>query len=138
MDFENSNNLTDKTFADFVKKKREEKGLSIRALANLIDVSAVYLSDIEAYNRPAPRKQGVLDSLGLHLGLSDLEKKYLQRAALASRSEDLDNYLKDQPRVCLALRMAQELPGDVMTQEWEKFITRMIEINSEQQNCDDN
>lgn len=138
MDFEYSNNFTDKTFADFVKKKREEKGLSIRALANLIDVSAVYLSDIEAYNRPAPRKQGVLDSLSLQLGLSEEEEKYLQRAALASRSEDLDIYLKDQPRVCLALRMAQELPDDVMDQEWEKFITRMIEINSEQQNIDDN
>lgn len=132
MDFENKNVFTDKTFADFIKSKREANELSVRSLAKLIKISAVYLSDIENYNRPAPRKPEVLEALALHLGLNNDEKQYMTRAAMASRDEDLEVYLKGQPRVCLALRMAQELPDDLVSDEWENFIQRMIKINSEQ------
>ena len=45
---------TDKTFGQCIRKRREELGLSVRALASKIGMSPVYLSDIERGNRSAP------------------------------------------------------------------------------------
>lgn len=43
-------------FGEFVRIKREEKKLSVRAYAIELGISAVYLSDIENNNRPATTK----------------------------------------------------------------------------------
>ena len=137
MDFEQRNRITVETFGRFVKEKREQIGLSVRALAKRINISAVYLSDIENFNRPAPRKEEVLKSLEIELGLSPEETHFMYKAALASRTEDIDDYLKDNPRVCIALRMAQELPDDTIKEEWERFIERLIELNSESADSND-
>lgn len=138
MNFEERNRITEETFGMFVRSKREQMGLSVRALAQKLDISAVYLSDIENFNRPAPRKEEVLVKLAEVLCLSCEEQLFLNRAALASRTEDIDNYLKDNPHVCIALRMAQELPDDKVRSEWDHFIKRLIEINSEQDTATDN
>ena len=63
MDFEQRNEMTEETFGSFIKERRERAQMSIRALANLIGTSAVYLRDIEIFNRPAPRNQDVLEKL---------------------------------------------------------------------------
>ncbi len=138
MNFEERNKITEETFGMFVRSKREQMGLSVRALAQKLEISAVYLSDIENFNRPAPRKEEVLIKLAEALCLSGEEQHFLNRAALASRAEDIENYLKDNPRACIALRMAQELPCDKVESEWEHFIKRLIEINSEQDTATDN
>lgn len=132
MNFEQRNRITERTFGSFVKSRREQMGLSVRALATSLDISAVYLSDIENFNRPAPRKEEVLAGLVKELHLSEEEAIFLRKAALASRDEDLENYLKDTPDACVALRMAQELPDETVKDEWNRFIQRLIEINSEQ------
>lgn len=138
MNFEQRNKITEETFGRFVRDKREQMGLSVRALAQKLDISAVYLSDIENFNRSAPRKEGIMAKLAGALCLSEEEQQFLNKAALASRTEDIDNYLKDNPRVCMALRMAQELPDETVNAEWERFIDRLIEINSEQDAESDN
>ena len=43
------NEITEKSFGTFIREKREQMGLSVRALALKIDISAVYLSDIEKF-----------------------------------------------------------------------------------------
>lgn len=138
MNFEQRNKITEETFGRFIRDKREQMGLSVRALAQKLDISAVYLSDIENFNRSAPRKEGIMAKLAGVLCLSEEEQQFLNKAALASRTEDIDNYLKDNPRVCMALRMAQELPDETVNSEWERFINRLIEINSEQDTGSDN
>ena len=132
------NDMTEKSFGTFIRKKREEKGLSVRALANAIGISAVYLSDIENVNRPAPRKPDVLEKLAIALELTDEEEEYLNKSALSSRTEDIERYLKDNPRVCTALRMAQNLPDDKITKEWELFIGRLERLNAKQDTTSDN
>ena len=138
MNFEQRNKITEETFGRFIRDKREQMGLSVRALAQKLDISAVYLSDIENFNRSAPRKEGIMAKLAGVLCLSEEEQQFLNKAALASRTEDIDNYLKDNPRVCMALRMARELPDETVNSEWERFINRLIEINSEQDTGSDN
>ncbi len=56
-----------KRFGEFVRKKREEKGLSVRAFANELGISAVYLSDIENNHRSASIRVVALfkDKLGI-------------------------------------------------------------------------
>lgn len=126
------NEITEKSFGTFIREKREQMGLSVRALALKIDISAVYLSDIENFNRPAPRKPEVFDKLAAALNLTEDEQAYLKKAALASRTEDIERYLKDNPRVCTALRMAKDLPDDEISKEWEIFISRLEELNAKQ------
>ncbi len=142
MDFKKRNEITEKTFGFFVKEKREKMGMSARDLAKKMEISAVYLCDIESGNRPAPRKDDVLLRLNQALCLNEDEAQYLQKAALASRTEDIDIYLKENPRVCVALRMAQELSNEAITEdvkkEWEDFIERLVEMNSQNENSGSN
>ena len=126
------NDITEKTFGTFIREKREQMGLSVRALALKIDISAVYLSDIENFNRPAPRKPEVFDKLASALNLTEDDQAYLKKAAIASRTEDIERYLKDNPRVCIALRIAKDLQGDEINKEWELFIQRLENLNAKQ------
>jgi len=123
------NEITEKSFGLFVREKREQLGLSVRALALQVEISAVYLSDIENFNRPAPRKPEVFDKLVSALRLTSDEQEFLRKVAIASRTEDIERYLKDNPRVCIALRMAKELPDDEINKEWEIFIQRLECLN---------
>lgn len=132
------NEITEKAFGTFIREKREQMGLSVRALALKIDISAVYLSDIENFNRPAPRKPEVFDKLVVALNLTEVEQAYLKKASLASRTEDIERYLKDNPRVCTALRMAKDLPDDEINKEWERFIRRLEMLNAKQDTPPDN
>ena len=45
---------TCKTFGDCVRKRREQLNISLREMAKQINMTPVYLSDIERGNRPAP------------------------------------------------------------------------------------
>ena len=137
-DFEQRNKITVETFGRFVREKREQMGLSVRALAKLVGTSAVYLNDIEHSNRPAPRNPNVLSRLVNELHLDLDEQQRFNKLSLASRTEDIDDYLKDNPRVCVALRMAQELPDESVKKEWEIFIKRLKKLNLEQISSDEN
>ena len=132
------NEITEKSFGTFIREKREQTGLSVRALALQLDISAVYLSDIENFNRPAPRKIEVFDKLATALHLTEDEQVYLKETAIASRTEDIERYLKDNPRVCTALRIAKELPDAEINKEWELFIRRLEKLNAKQDTTADN
>lgn len=45
----------EQTFGGFIREKRQSIGLSLRTLAAKLDLSPVYLSNIETDRRPAPR-----------------------------------------------------------------------------------
>ena len=44
----------EQTFGSYVREKRMARGLSLRALAAKLEVSPVYMSNIENDRRPAP------------------------------------------------------------------------------------
>ena len=46
----------EQTFGSFVREKRQSIGLSLRTLAAKLDLSPVYLSNIENDRRPAPTR----------------------------------------------------------------------------------
>ena len=50
----------------------------------------------------------------------------------------MERYLKDNPRVCTALRIAKELPDAEINKEWELFIRRLEKLNAKQDTTADN
>lgn len=114
------------TFGSFVRQKRMEQGLSLRGLAARLDLSPVYMSNIETGRKPAPAREN-LDKLTLELHLSKEEQELL--LDLAARPEtmrvsaDLPEYIIERDIVRAALRTAKEV--DATDEEWQEFIDRI-------------
>lgn len=114
------------TFGSFVRQKRMEQGLSLRGLAARLDLSPVYMSNIETGRKPAPAREN-LDKLTLELHLSKAEQELL--LDLAARPEtmrvsaDLPEYIMERDIVRAALRTAKEV--DATDEEWQEFIDRI-------------
>lgn len=114
------------TFGSFVRQKRMEQGLYLRGLAARLDLSPVYMSNIETGRKPAPAREN-LDKLTLELHLSKEEQELL--LDLAARPEtmrvsaDLPEYIMERDIVRAALRTAKEV--DATDEEWQEFIDRI-------------
>ena len=90
-----------KTFGEYLRATRQEKKLSQRKLAALIDVNFTYLSKIENNEMPAPSEEKI-KLLAKHLKL-DSDELF----ALAGRtSEELTELALQMPKI---LRAAKEL-----------------------------
>lgn len=75
----------EQTFGSFVREKRQSIGLSLRTLAAKLDLSPVYLSNIENDRRPAPTR-AYLERLEQELHLSKVETE--QMLDLAAKSQN--------------------------------------------------
>ena len=99
------------TFGEFIKKKRIEKNISLRAFSNLIDISSEYLSKIENGLRAAPNKK-VIEKIAAKLILDDLEKDVLFDLAAESKpyislALDLVQYIKENEMAYKTLRITK-------------------------------
>ncbi|MCR5308044.1 MAG: helix-turn-helix transcriptional regulator [bacterium] len=112
-------------FGCFVKEKRQQKGISLRGLADLLGIAPSYMSDIEKGHRNAPTKE-ILDKMISILELSKNEEiEFLDLAAMSKSTvaNDIVDYLSDNPNIRVALRKAKDLNfGD---EEWIKIIEEM-------------
>jgi transcriptional regulator with XRE-family HTH domain len=117
-------------FGEYLKKKREEKQISLRELARRLKLSAPFLSDVEN-NRRAPLTEERLATLADVLNLSETEKAEMydivghQKGLLAP---DLNPYVNDRPYVNAALRTARNLEAD--EDDWKMFIAELIKRKS--------
>lgn len=116
----------EQTFGSFVREKRQSIGLSLRTLAAKLDLSPVYLSNIENDRRPAPTR-AYLERLEQELHLNKAETEQMLDLAAKSQnnrvSADLPDYIMDREIVRAALRTARE--ADATDQEWQDFIDRI-------------
>lgn len=116
----------EQTFGSFVREKRQSIGLSLRTLAAKLDLSPVYLSNIENDRRPAPTR-AYLERLEQELHLSKVETEQMLDLAAKSQnnrvSADLPDYIMDREIVRTALRTAKE--ADATDKEWQDFIDRI-------------
>lgn len=99
-----------------------------RTLAAKLDLSPVYLSNIENDRRPAPTR-AYLERLEQELHLSKVETEQMLDLAAKSQnnrvSADLPDYIMDREIVRAALRTAKE--ADATDQEWQEFIDRITQ-----------
>ena len=118
------------SFGEYLKRKREEKEISLRELARRLNLSAPYLSDVEN-NRRAPLTEERLITLVKELHLTEEEETEMydiigqQRGLLPP---DLNPYVSDRPYVNAALRTAKNLEAD--EEDWQMFIDELIKRKS--------
>lgn len=112
------------TFGEFIKGKRQNKGISLRRLAEQLNISPVYLCNMEKDRNPAP-KDDILSRMAQMLVLNDEDTRLLYDLAAKSKSnptvsKDLPEYIMDRDIVRVALRTAKDV--DATDEEWQAFI----------------
>ena len=112
-------------FGNFLEQKRKQKGMTMRKFAELIPMSAPYLSDIEK-NRRNPPPIDKLNRIAEVLCLTDEEKIEMLNLAGSGRDEvapDLPEYIKSNDFVATALRTAKDLGAG--EEEWLEFVEEL-------------
>ena len=109
-------------FGEFIKTKREEKQITLRKMAELLDCSAPFLSDVEK-DRRNPFDMEKLELLSDIVGLSSEDNALMYDLAGKKRNSvapDLPDYIMQRDYVSAALRTARDL--DAGEQEWMQFV----------------
>ena len=116
-------------FGDFIKEKRGRCNYSLKYVAEIIGISNVYQSSIEAGKRPAP-SYDVLMKLRDVLKLNDDEfGEMLDLAAESKNSRavayDLADYINQNDVIHKTLRLS--LKNKIPESEWVRFFNAMNE-----------
>ena len=109
-------------FGEFIAKKRLERRITLRKMAEMLDCSATFLSDIEK-DRRNPLDMERMEKLSRILALSEEERNEMLDLAGRKRNSvapDLSNYIMNRSYVSAALRTARDLNAGEA--EWQKFI----------------
>ena len=116
------------TFGDYLKQKRLDKEITLRGFAKLVDISPVYLCDLEKGRKAAPSME-VMQKMVSKLALNKEEsERFYDLAALEQTAKnpipkDLNAFLKDNRVIVSALRTAKDL--DATDEEWQDFIDKL-------------
>ena len=119
--------LDEKTFGRFVRQRREELGITVRGLAEMLKLTPAYISDIEKGNRYAPTK--FLGELRDALKVTETEALVFEDLASASRGnqyEDINPYLGEKTLARVALRKARDI--GISDEQWQAFINSMDSV----------
>lgn len=112
-------------FGAFIKAKREEKKITLRKMADLLDVSAPFLSDVEK-DRRNPFDLDKLTLVSQILCLTSDEEELMFNLAGDKRNSvapDLPEYIMQRDYVSSALRTARDLNAG--EKEWQDFVEQL-------------
>lgn len=116
------------TFGEYLKQKRLDKEITLRGFAKLVDISPVYLCDLEKGRKAAPSME-VMQKMVSKMALNKEEsERFYDLAALEQTAKnpipkDLNAFLKDNRVIVSALRTAKDL--DATDEEWQDFIDKL-------------
>lgn len=113
------------SFGEFLQKKRLENEITLRKMAELIGITAPYLTDIEKDRRNPPEIQK-LDKIAEILSLTEEEKAVMFDLAGKQRNSvapDLPDYIMKRDYVAAALRTARDLDAD--EDDWLNFVEEL-------------
>ena len=97
-------------FGAYLKEKRNQRTITLRAMAEMIGIGYGYYSDLES-GRRTPVDLEFLDKIIAALNLSDEDSKKLYDLAGKARQApppDLTDYLNNTEKARIALRVANE------------------------------
>ncbi len=112
-------------FGDFISKKRIEKGITLRGMADMLGISAPFLTDVEK-DRRNPMDMEKLNLLADILDLSKEENDLMFDLAGKKRNvvaPDLPEYIMERDYVSAALRTARDLGAG--EEEWNRFVEEL-------------
>ena len=116
------------TFGEYLKQKRLDKEITLRGFAKLVDISPVYLCDLEKGRKAAPSME-VMQKMVSKLALNKEEsERFYDLAALEQTAKnpipkDQNAFLKDNHVIVSTLRTAKDL--DATDEEWQDFIDKL-------------
>jgi len=117
---------TTKTFGESLRKRREQLNISLRQMAKQLNMSPVYLSDIERGNRPAPSGcvSGIdyMSKLVNALQLNSYQQKtfkIMAQFSCMSNTRFIDNYFINNPNALKFLMKA--IQENWTNDQWEKI-----------------
>ncbi|MDR1070026.1 MAG: helix-turn-helix domain-containing protein [Gracilibacteraceae bacterium] len=116
------------SFGAFLKEKRRQREITLRAMAEMAGVSAGYYCDFESGRRNPPDKE-ILDKMLNVLLVPDEERRMFYDLAGKARAEappDLPEYINAYEEVRVALRLAKD-KGDAGIQVWRRVIHMLEE-----------
>ncbi len=114
-------------FGEFISKKRKSRGITLRRMADELEISPAYLSDIEKSRRNPP-DFSMLEKISELLNMTQEEEDEMFDLAGKDRNEippDLPSYIMEKPVVRAALRKASRKPAK--DDYWEEFIRKLDE-----------
>lgn len=112
-------------FGEFLQRKREERKITLRKMAEQLGFSAPFLSDVEK-DRRNPPDLNKLEQIASILGLDSEEKQTMFNLAGKKRESvapDLPDYIMQRDYVAAALRTARDL--DAGEEEWLRFVEEL-------------
>lgn len=115
---------SEETFGSFLKVMRKERGITVRAMAELVDLSPGAYSDVES-GRMKPPSRDTLDKMINALYLPDAARERLfdlAGKARAAAPPDLPEYINSNQVVRVALRVAKEKANE---DDWLRFIDEL-------------
>ncbi len=114
-----------RTFGEFISLKRKEKRITLKAMAEELEISTPYMSDVEKGRRYS-FDLDKLEKIAKILNMSEEEKNEMMDLAGKQREEvapDLPEYINSTPAVSVALRKARDL--NLGEKEWYEFIEKL-------------
>ena len=118
-------NMNDQNFGEFLQTKREQQKITLRQLAEKLDLSAPFLSDVEKGRRNSLDMDRLV-MLRQIFNLSDEEYETMLNLAGKQRktvAPDLPEYIMERDYVSAALRTARDL--DAGEAEWQRFVEEL-------------
>ena len=112
-------------FGEFLQRKRTEKQITLRKMAEMIGITVPYLTDIEKDRRNPPEMEK-LELISQILMLNDEDKTTMYDLAGKKRNSvapDLPDYIMEHDYVSAALRTARDL--DASEADWLKFVEEL-------------
>lgn len=109
-------------FGEFVRKRREHLGKTMRAFAAEIEISPAYLCDIENGNRKAPER--FLEKMANALGIIEADElnSFYDLAGVSKNGQhsDINTYIDALPSARMALRTAKD--NNFTDEDWLELI----------------
>ena len=121
------------TFGAFIREKRLAKDITLRRMADLINISPVYMSRFETGRRAAP-KEDILQRISQVLLLNKQDQEQMYELAAKSKTftavpGDLPEYISENELARIALRVAKDV--DATDTEWTEFIEKLRKRSEE-------
>lgn len=114
-----------KTFGEFISENRIKKRLSLRQMANELNMSFVYLGELENNKKTNPNVK-IMFKIARFFNLNEDETALffdLQAKANGTVSMDLSDYLIEKEIARTALRKAEKHSAN--DEDWQEFIDKV-------------